>query len=135
MPISPEHKLTSVGTLLMRQVHPSQMQEGRPASRSFTPNDADGGHLSADDDTFVSPKIAYERYLAAKNLEKAGGTWAVSVGEFAELGLSSYADPLENNSAHVLVDFTTAGNPKQYGILGKAAYSKAILRGRLFPAM
>lgn len=117
----------------MRQVHPNNMiQEGRLWSGAFTPTKADAGLLSADRDSIISPKDAYERYLRAKALTQAGGTWGVSTREFAVIGLECYSDPIAGNDAHVLVDFAAKGAEKEKG-LGKLAYSKASARGRLYP--
>jgi hypothetical protein len=133
MPINDDSRLTASDELLTRQVHPSQMTEGRPSSRSFTPTDTDEGHLSADRESLLSPRDAYESYLQRKKLTEAGGTWGVSIQEFVSLGLASYADPILDNPAHVLVDFTSAGDAKKQQTVGKLAYAKAKTRGRLHP--
>ena len=133
MPINDESLLSASAELLTRQVHPSQMTEGRPSARSFTPTDKDAGHLSAGGESLLSPREAYEQYLRRKQLAEAGGTWGVSIQEFESLGLASYADPIPNNSAHVLVDFASAGDAKKQQTLGKLAYAKAKARGRLYP--
>lgn len=133
MPISQASLLPASNELLTRQVHPSQMTEGRPSSRSFTPTAKDAGLLSADRESLLQPREAYERYLQRKQLTEAGGTWGVSIQEFASLGLQSYSDPIPDNSAHVLVDFTSAGDEKKQQTVGKLAYAKAKARGRLYP--
>lgn len=133
MPINASSLLPASDELLTRQVHPSQMTEGRPSARSFTPTERDAGHLSADRNSLLSPREAYERYLRQKQLKEAGGTWGVSLQEFANLGLASYADPIPDNSAHALVDFTSAGDAKRQQTVGKLAYAKAKARGRLHP--
>lgn len=132
MPVTEENKLESSEELLMRQVHPNMMQEGRLSSRAFTPTDNDNGQLSADREQLVSPKEAYEKYLTAKNLKVAGGTWGVSIAEFYALDLTSYSDELKDNPAHALVNFAAHSADKHRG-LGKLAYKKANERGRLFP--
>lgn len=133
MPINSTSLLSASDELLTRQIHPSQMTEGRPSARSFTPTDKDGGHLSADRESLLSPKEAYERYLQRKELASAGGTWGVSINEFAALKLCCYADPLDDSPAHALIDFNTAGDAKQQQAVGKLAYAKAKARGRLHP--
>lgn len=75
MPITDASKLVAADELLMRQVHPNMMQEGRLWSGAFTPTKADKGLLSSDRDSVISPKDAYERYLRLKTLAQAGGTW------------------------------------------------------------
>lgn len=133
MPIDSASRLSASDELLTRQVHPNQMAEGRPSARSFTPTEKDRGHLSADRATLLSPKDAYERYLQRKQLASAGGTWGVSIEEFESFGLSCYADPLEDSTAHALIDFSTAGDAKGQQAVGKLAYAKAKARGRLHP--
>jgi len=132
MPIDEANKLAAPNEILMRQVHPNMMQEGRLWSGAFTPTEADKGLLSADRDSVITPKDAYERYLQAKKLTQAGGTWGVSVGEFKSIGLLCYADELTENKAHALVDYAARGAEKRKG-LGKLAYAKATARGRLYP--
>lgn len=89
--------------------------------------------MSADRGSLLSPREAYERYLQRKKLTEAGGTWGVSIEEFANLGLKSYADALPDNPAHALVDFTSTGDAKKQQTVGKLAYAKAKARGRLHP--
>lgn len=132
MPVAEANKLAASDELLMRQLHPNNIQEGRLWSGTFTPTKTDAGHLSADRDSRISPKDAYERYLKAKKLAQGGGTWGVSINEFAALGLECYADELPENDAHVLVDFAAKGTDKQKG-LGILATAKASARGRLYP--
>ncbi|MBN8800439.1 MAG: hypothetical protein J0H05_02045 [Stenotrophomonas acidaminiphila] len=127
-----DNKLAASEELLMRQVHPNMMQEGRLWSGAFTPTAADNGLLSADRDSIISPKEAYERYLKLKALTQAGGSWGVSINEFKTMGLVCYFDPIPDNDAHVLVDFAAHGADKEKG-LGKLAYAKASARGRLYP--
>ena len=89
--------------------------------------------MSADRESLLSPRDAYENYLRRKKLTEAGGTWGVSIQEFVSLGLASYADSIPENPAHVLVDFTSAGDAKKQQTVGKLAYAKAKARGRLHP--
>lgn len=133
MPVDSQFRLSKSDELLMRQVHPSQITEGRPSSRCFTPTGTDKGYLSADRESLLSPKEAYERYLQRKQLYEGGGTWGVSIAEFEQLGLFSYSDPLPENVSHALVDFTSAGDDKKQLTKGKLAYAKAMARKRLHP--
>lgn len=132
MPVAEAYKLAASDELLMRQLHPNNIQEGRLWSGAFTPTKADAGHLSSDRDSIISPKDAYERYLRAKALTQGGGTWGVSINEFVALGLECYADSIPGNDAHALVDFAAKGAEKEMA-LGKLAASKASVRGRLYP--
>lgn len=132
MPIAEANKLPASKEILMRQVHPNMMQEGRLWSGAFTPTKFDEGLLSADRDSIITPKDAYERYLRQKKLTQAGGVWGVNIGEFEAIGLLCYSDALPDNTAHALVDYAAKGADKEKG-LGKLAYAKATARGRLYP--
>jgi hypothetical protein len=101
-------------------------------SGAFTPTKTDKGLLSADRETVISPKAAYDRYLEQKKLEEGGGVWGVSIDEFRSIGLQCFPNPITGNEAHVLVDFASHGAEKQK-TLGKLAYVKATTRGRLCP--
>ena len=132
MPVTEDNKLAASDELLMRQVHPNMMQEGRLWSGAFTPTKVDNGLLSADRDSLISPKDAYERYLKLKALAQAGGSWGVSINEFKVIDLVCYSDPIPDNDAHALVDFAAQGAGKEKG-LGKLADARASARGRLYP--
>lgn len=130
MPVDQAYLLTAQGELMMRQCHPTLLHNGRPWSGIFTPTSADSGHLSADRGTLITAKAAYENYLAAKQLAAAGGTWAVTVGEFDAIGLPCYRDPIPNNNAHATIDFTCMAQ-SDWKSLGKRAFRHAFDRGCL----
>jgi hypothetical protein len=132
MPVCDADKLNGTDELMLRQVHPNLMNDGRLWSGAFTPTKSDNGLLSADRETLIKPQEAYERYLTQKKLSQGGGVWGVSIGELRAIGLICYADPVADNEAHALVDFASAGVDNEKG-LGKLAYLKAVARGRLFP--
>src|SRR3546814_18706087 len=104
MPVAETNKPAASDEILIRQVHPKMMQqEGRLWSGAFTPTKADNGLLSADRDSVISPKEAYERYLKLKQLTQGGGSWGVSIGEFKELDLICYSEDRKStrlNSSH-----------------------------------
>lgn len=132
MSVAEANRLAASDEILMRQVHPNMTQEGRLWSGAFTPTVVDNGLLSADRDSIISPKDAYERYLKSKALAHAGGSWGVSINEFKTIDLVCYSDPIHENEAHVLVDFAAKGASNEKS-LGKLAYAKASARGRLYP--
>lgn len=132
MPVSDASVIEVSDELMMRQVHPNLIHEGRLWSGAFTPTQKDSGLLSADRSSIITPRDAYERYLKTKLLNQAGGTWAVSVSEFKSIDLLCYSDPVQDNTAHALVDYSSK-EPNVRKILGKAAYAKASARGRLHP--
>ncbi|MEG3192490.1 hypothetical protein [Lysobacter sp. D1-1-M9] len=131
MPVGEEHKLGDHDELLLRQVIEIWIQEGRPASRAFQPNSNDEGQLSSDRNSMVTPRQAFETYLASGR--NSGGVWAVSVGEYVAASVDAYADPLPENSAHALVDYSPH-TEKDWRKLSKQFRAHAERRGRLYPA-
>lgn len=131
MPVGEEHKLDDHEELLLRQVIEIWIQEGRPATRAFQPNSNDGGQLSSDRNSMVTPREAFEAYLAAGR--RSGGVWAVTVGEYAGEAIYSYADPLPDNAAHAIVDYSTC-TQKGWRKISKKLHAHAVQRGRLYPA-
>ena len=129
MPVSEVQKLEDQDELLLRQVTPVWVQEGRPVSRAFRPNSNDGGQLSTDRNSMLTPREAFEAYLALQ-LE-SGGVWGLTVGEYAGEGLLSYSDPLEDNPAHAVVDFSTHDEKGQRK-KSKRLHAHAVRRGCLY---
>jgi len=111
MPISAEHKLDDDDELLLRQVIPIWVQEGRPTSRAFRPNSNDGGYLSSDRNSVTTPREAYEAYLARQR--RSAGVWGLTVGELANENLPSYSDPLNDDPAHAVTDFSACAEKEQ----------------------
>lgn len=129
MPISVEHKLDDHDELLLRQVIPIWVQEGRPSSRAFRPNSNDGGHLSSDRNSVTTPREAYEAYLARQR--RSAGVWGLTVGEYANESLPSYSDPLHDDPAHAVTDFS-ACTEKQQRNKSKRLHVCALDRGCLY---
>jgi O-acetyl-ADP-ribose deacetylase (regulator of RNase III) len=131
MPIGDEHKLDNHDELLLRQVIAIWIQEGRPASRAFQPNSNDEGQLSSDRNSMLTPREAFEAYIASGR--NSDGVWAVSVGEYASAAVNAYSDPLPDNKAHALVDYAPY-TQKDWRRLSKQFRAHAERRGRLYPA-
>lgn len=130
MPVAEEHKLGNHDELLLRQVIEIWIQEGRPATRAFQPNSNDGGQLSSDRNSMVTPREAFEAYLAAGR--KSGGVWAVAVGEYEAEAVSAYSDPLADNTAHAVVDYSPYAE-REWRKMSKKFHAHAVRRGRLYP--
>lgn len=130
MPVGDDHKLHDLDEILLRQAHPAWMDEGRPVSRHFLPNSKDGGQLSSDRGNLTTPREAYEAYLAKER--KTAGTWGVSVAEYRAEGLDCFSDPLDDNPAHAVIDFSSHDEKVQKN-LSKKLYRKAVDRGCLYP--
>jgi hypothetical protein len=125
--------------LLLRQVHPSFVRDGRPSSQAFRPTNKDAGKLSVARGSLTTPAAAFELYRMGLELPSAG-TWAVSVGECREQGLNVLPDPLISppekvpDPAHALVDFA-AHSKNQVEAKGARLARKASERGRLHPPL
>ena len=131
MPVGEEHKLSDNEELLLRQVIEIWILEGRPATRAFQPNSNDEGHVSSDRSSMVTPREAFEAYLATGR--KSGGVWAVTVGEYAQESVYAYSDPLPHNAAHAVVDYSSY-TEKDWRRISKKFHAHAVRRGRLYPA-
>ncbi|MCC5841505.1 MAG: hypothetical protein JJT96_15430 [Opitutales bacterium] len=111
--------------LLFRQVHPHHWDGTRPNSVAFLPTPKDKDLLSVDDAALVTAEASWSHFT--QNLGfRSVGTWAVSVEEICDAGgLEARADPLHDNSAHCVIDYssvTTKGQKKKRAqILAMAA--------------
>lgn len=89
-------------TLLLRQVHPSWVQQGRASSQAFRPTPKDEKQLSAYDGDQITAVKAWEHYTGILGLSSTG---VLAVGECQ--GLSLLVNPDSSRFAeHVLIDFT-----------------------------
>jgi hypothetical protein len=108
VPLHPE-------TLLLRQVHPSFVQNGRPTSQVFRPTPKDEDRLSVDDGDKIDAKASWERFTGTLGFESIG-VLAVPHAECAAQDLPVTADG-EPYPEHCFLDFS--------GIVKKAAERKA----------
>ena len=91
-------------TLLLRQVHPSWVQQGRVSSQAFRPTPKDQKQLSAYDGDQISAAKAWQHFTSVLGLSSVG-VLAVSVGECQSVQLSATADRARF-AEHVLIEFT-----------------------------
>lgn len=131
MRADPAKKLSLLGELLHRQVHPAFLRDGRPSSQAFAPTAKDDGGLSVSRDSRASADVAFRRHTQDRGL-KSAGVWSVSVAECASLSLAAYSDELPDDDAHALVDFTGLSNSQVRQRADKLA-ELARRRGRLYP--
>ena len=119
-------------TLLLRQVNPQFIQQGRVVSLAFRPMPKDTGLLSVYDGDQIEPEAAWRHFTP--NLGYASsGTWAVTVAEAAALDLPAMPKPLEDFPEHAAIDFT-AHDDKTQKAKAKLLAAKADTRGCLFAA-
>ena len=90
-------------TLLLRQVHPSFVHDGRVTSQAFTPTPKDAKKLSVYDGDRFTPEESW-RHFTGEGFSSAGVV-AVSVRECAAIELQVRSTP-EVFEGHVEIDFT-----------------------------
>ncbi len=90
-------------TLLLRQVSPNFVRQGRVTSQAFTPTPKDQQRLSAYDGDQISAEASWFHFTETLGLDSAG-VLAVSVGECESRGTLAIPDP-ESFPEHVLIDF------------------------------
>lgn len=90
-------------TLLLRQIHPNFVQQGRVTSQAFRPTPKDENLLSVDDGDRISAAKAFARFTAAPNCRSAG-VMAVAQAECAALELPVIGDG-KPYPEHCSIDF------------------------------
>ncbi len=125
-----EESLDDPEELLYRQVHPSWVQDGVPSSQTFKPTKKDAGMLSVALGSKTSAEGAFNHHMQALE-RKSAGTWAVTVGEVTEAGLTSHAQPLDDNPDHGFIDFRGRGRG-EIERSAKVLLAKARDRGCLY---
>jgi hypothetical protein len=91
-------------TLLLRQIHPAFVQDGRVTSQAFRPTPKDQNKLSVYDGDQIAPESAWRHYAEQLGLASIG-VQAVAVRECETLALPAVPDPAAFPE-HVLIDFT-----------------------------
>ncbi len=90
-------------TLLLRQVHPSWVQEGRITSQVFKPTPKDTKKLSVYNGDLTEAQQSWEHYTHMQF--QSIGVLAVTVGECDRHELETNPDPIPNNKAHAIINF------------------------------
>lgn len=116
-------------TLLLRQIHPGFVQDGRPSSQAFRPTPKDEQKLSVYDGDQITPVDAFEHYTKDLMLV-SGGVLAVSMAECTALELPVTPDP-DPFPEHALIDFSTYGKSATEK-KAKLLKAKAEARGWLY---
>lgn len=123
--------------LLFRQVHPNFVDAGELSSAAFRPTAKDNGQLSVDRSSLTTSEASYRLHTVSKGLSSAG-TYAVSVGDFSEVEVTCYPDPIAAigdqpyNAAHAYGDFTKLSSGRQK-TAAKRLRNRAASRGCLHP--
>ena len=116
-------------TLLLRQIHPSFIQNDRVTSQAFRPTPKDEKRLSVYDGDMIEAPEAYEHYTQELKL-KSVGVMGVTVHECADLDLPCRPDP-EPFPEHAIIDFSDLGE-RDIVRKSKQLKKKAIGRGWLY---
>ncbi len=91
-------------TFLLRQIHPSFVQEGRVTSQAFRPTPKDDKRLSVYDGDMISAQQSLEHFLTQPNC-KSVGVMAVTNAECTSQSLPVIADGVPFPE-HVSIDFS-----------------------------
>jgi len=78
-------------TLLLRQVSPSWVKEGRLTSQVFKPTPKDNNRLSAYNGDMISPQDSWKHWTTVLNLNSVG-VLAITVDECNKQGLAVECD-------------------------------------------
>jgi len=116
-------------TLLLRQIHPSFIQDGRVTSQAFRPTPKDEFLLSVDDGDRVSAELSWQRFITNPAC-KSVGVQAVSHVECTAQELKVIEDG-QPHPEHCSVDFTAFDN-KAIERKSKLLRAQAETRGWLF---
>lgn len=91
-------------TLLLRQIHPSFVQNGRPTSQAFRPTPKDELLLSVEDGSRIQPPASWERFTASPD-RRSAGVMAITVAECSAEELEVIEDGVPFPE-HCSVDFS-----------------------------
>ena len=116
-------------TILIRQIHPAFIQDGRVTSQAFRPTPKDRERLSTYDGDMIDAKSAWKHYTEILGYS-SDGALGVTVSECEALDLAVVPDP-EPFREHVLVDYSKHGR-QQIEKRAKKLKSCAQSRGWLF---
>lgn len=118
-------------TLLLRQIHPSFVQNGHPTSQAFRPTPKDQSKLSVYDGDLIDADESWIHYTTVLQ-QSSSGTMAITVDQCRAEGLSASSDP-DPFPEHAIVDFTGLTDKECYK-KSKKLQAKAIDRGWLYLA-
>lgn len=116
-------------TLLLRQIHPSFVHDGRVTSQAFRPTPKDECHLSVDNGDRVGAEAAWRRFTGDAACQSAG-VQAVSQAECEAQSLTVIEDG-KPHSEHCSIDFT-AIERKDIERKAKLLREQAAKRGWLY---
>jgi len=118
-------------SLLLRQIHPNFVQNGRVTSQAFRPSPKDESHLSVDNGDMVTPEVSWKRF-SVQSENSSAGVMAISHSECSDCQVEVIEDGVPYPE-HCYLDFSPFGR-KESDRIGKKLASAAHSRGWLFEA-
>ncbi len=115
-------------TLLLRQVHPNFVQQGRVTSQAFRPTPKDEHQLSVDNGDLIAAKAAWHRFVSQPPNSSAG-VMAISNEECTSNGLVVVEDATPYPE-HCSLDFSAFQKPeieRKAKLLSRAAQTRGWL--------
>lgn len=94
--------------VLLRNVHPMHYDNGRITSAEFSPSASHDFKLSTDRENLCTPQECFKRHVELFGLQSIGVT-KVEVADFASESIDCFEDPIEQNKAHALADYSQKG--------------------------
>lgn len=123
--------------LLLRQVNPAFVRDGRPSSQVFRPTPKDEGMVSVNRGSRCAPEAAYQQFITRPGCRSCG-VLAVSIAECAVEQLTALDAPLAadddgcDDPSHAIIDFRGVSKnaaEKKAGRLGRIAEARGFLFG------
>jgi hypothetical protein len=93
-----------IDALLLRQIHPDFVQNGRPTSQVFKPTPKDEDLLSVDNGSMIAPQTAWEKFTS-KPGNRSIGVLGVTYGECTQQQLAVIEDGAPEPE-HCSIDFS-----------------------------
>ncbi len=119
------------GTILLRQVHPSFVQDGRISSQVFRPTPKDEALLSVDNGDLISAEAAFQRFINWPEC-RSSGVMGVTCDECDQRSLPVLEDGAPHPE-HCSIDFS-ALSKSQVEKAAKYLKHQAQVRGWLHRA-
>ncbi len=114
-------------TLLLRQVSPSWIQDGRATSQAFTPTPKDERRLSVYNGDQITPGASWDHFTGELGFESFG-VLAVTVQECQDAETTVTPDPVPYPE-HVVIDFTELPSNSKVRAVGQQLTKRANERG------
>ena len=118
-------------TLMLRQIHPHFIQNGKVTSQAFRPTPKDESQLSVDNGDMVQPEASWKRF-AAEPENSSSGVMGILHSECSTCNIQIYEDGVPYPE-HCYLDFSPF-NRNTCDKLGKKLAAFAQTRGWLYEA-